>query len=667
MHHRSAPIPFLLALALLPACSRGGNGDDPVPRPTARLSAPLLLSAGMERLAPGADAGWAASVDLGRLGIDPADVDAYYDLTTPAGEPFSFDIVSRSEGNGGVVVVDVAHARDDGNTPVGGPETMAGAGILPSAPGGVNSSPFFAAYGDGFSRVSLRGEVDREQVLVARAVVDGRDATALVRVSIGDPSAINRAAQPGADYPGVEESRDLYSSNSWAFGLPAVAVSGDRTTVVAYEGDRADPARYERFEMRLQLDHGTGAVTGGASEEASPDSGNWRDHEAAALYNVLALVNSGSSKVSLRLSFDRGATFAQEVVLDEPAAEGAWLPRLAQVAMAADYATAVLFWKSGKGGTTDLVLVEGRPSALDGGGSPTAFAFGAPRVLHRVEGDVTPLLMGAAWSPGGDLAVGYGFSTFSVNPDMTWRSVTQNRCAVRPHGSAEITDTLVDEQETVGKDPSVAVLGSGAAMRVFFAYEAADGVRMAVSADAGRTFGAPFATLDPTTFAPTVLAREQDGKVRVDLLFVAQGLEGSELRGVHWDDFDAGASVAGSLTRAVRTLTADAPKDRPVPGAPMGILTGDSGFRVTELAWLGYDAVLDGDDVVVVLDEVTYDAFVCFLGGAFGRNVMFDLGGAPMAAEFTPAEPPPLAAGLTEPVDAPDPDHMHQLRWMRID
>ena len=37
------------------------------------------------------------------------------------------------------------------------------------------------------------------------------------------------------------------------------------------------------------------------------------------------------------------------------------------------------------------------------------------------------------------------------------------------------------------------------------------------------------------------------------------------------------------------------------------------------------------------------------------------------SGEFVPAEPPPLAPGLTEPVAEPDPDHMHQLKLLRLE
>ncbi len=657
------------AVLLLAGCGGGGGGGGPEGGGQARVraGAALMLVAGMAPIPPGEAGAWADGVDLERLGIDPWTVDAYYDLTTPAGEPFQFDAVSRRPGNSGEVTLSLAHAADDGNTPVGGPETVAEVGIVPSASGAVDNAPWLDAHGDGFGRISLRGTVDADQVLAVRAVVGGETTTVLVRVGIGDESPINLAARTETDYPGVTDARDLYSSNSWMFGLPTAAVSGDRTTIVAYEGDRADPSRYARYEMRLQLDNLGGGVTGGASEEASADSGNWRDHEVAGLYNTLALVHSGVEDVTVRLSFDRGATFAQTKTLET--GSNGWVPRLAQVAMAADYTLAVACWKSGRdeGGTTDLNLVLGRPSDFDGGGSPTRYAFDPAITVRRVAGDATPLLTGLAWSGGGDLVVGYGFSTFTSNPDRTWTSLTQNRCAVIPW-EGDLRDTLVEEDEVVGKDPSVAVLGSGDAMRIFFAYEASDGVRLAVSGDAGRTFGPPRDTGDPSSSVPTVLARDQGGEARVDLLYMAQGAEGAEIHLVHWDDFDEGAPATYRLTTAKMVPSASTPRDRAVPGAAFGILPPDYGYRTTQVAWFGYDAVLDGDDVVLVYDEQTYDAMV-FLGGGWfegGRGWDVGLAAAP-GAEFSPAEPPPLAPGLTEPVPAPDPDHMHQLKMLRLD
>ncbi len=662
---------LLLGVAfLLAGCGGGGSGgsgsDAGPPGGGGAKKAALLIAAGTVQVLPAADASWADGIDFGRLGITRGDVDVVYDLTTPAGERFLFDVLSRRAGNAGAVSVSVAHAADGGVAPLGGPETLGAAGIVPSASGAVVRTPWLEAHGDGFSRVGLRGSVDRDQVFAVEAFAGGRTTRALVRVRIGPESVINLAALPGGDYPGVEESATLYSSNSWAFGLPTAAVSGDRTTVVVYEGDRVDPTRYERYEMRLQRDDLTGAVTGGASEETGPDSGNWRDHETAGLYNTLALARSGADAVTLSLSFDRGATFGQ--VEGFSSGDTWYAPRLVQVSMALDYSLAVLFWRAGRTGNTELVLVEGRPSAYDAGGSPSRFAFDPVRVLRRIAGDVTPMLMGATWSAGGDLVLGYATSSFTSNADGTWTSLTQSRCASRLFGEAEFTDTVVEEEEIVGRDPSVAVLGSGPAMRVFFAYEASDGVRLRASPDGGKTFGAAIPVGDASASVPSVLAREQGGAARVDVLYLSQGAEGCELRTLHWDDWGVSAPADYRLTTAETIPSASAPRDRPVPGGAAFAPFPDQGFRVRQVAWFGYDAVLDGDDVVVVYDEVTYDAMTMLGGGwfvgapGFEGGVMF-----PAGADFAPATPPPLAPGLTGPVPAPDPDHMHQLKLLRLD
>ncbi|MHC4451886.1 MAG: hypothetical protein ACYS0E_17400, partial [Planctomycetota bacterium] len=104
------------------------------------------------------------------------------------------------------------------------------------------------------------------------------------------------------------------------------------------------------------------------------------------------------------------------------------------------------------------------------------------------------------------------------------------------------------------------------------------------------------------------------------------------------------------------------------PGARADFAPSGYGLRVTQVAWFGYDAILDDDGIVVVYDEETIDSEI-FFGGP-GIDVVFDgAAGAPEANSptgFTPAEPPPLAPGLTEPVAAPDPEHMHQLKILRL-
>jgi len=612
--------------------SGGGGGAGP-------QDDQLALTAGSEQLEPAAGAS-ANDPELARLGVtDVADV---YELTTPAGEPFAFNVLARGPGNAGDVRVSVAHLRDGGAPVTSGTGSIAAAGVVPEGAGAiVDRSPWLDSSGDGFARLTLRGQVAQEQAYVVETRTPAGRRTVLVRVEIGPLSPINLEQRTGGTAPFVIDDQTLYSSDSWMFGLPVCATSGDRTTVVAYEGDDGDPFRLSRYEMRLQYDRATGAVTGGASTETSPDLGNWRDHEIAALFNVLAVAHCGDQDVSIRLSFDRGATFAQTETL----ATGAPTRRirLVQVAMADDYTLATLFWRAGGDDLSELVLVEGAPSAFDAGGSPTAYAFSAPVVVHRAAADVTPAIMGAAYSEGGDLVIGYGYTAFAAGPNgRVARS--DYRCAVRRFGETTFTDTLVDSDESVLFDPSVAVLGQGAGLEVFYAYETPSGIRLRTSADAGQTFAGAATLAGRTAVLPTVFAVEVGGARRVDVLYLEAAREGTELHLARWADFDP----------------ATAPGRYRLTQASQG--NGPNGWLTTQVGWLGYDACLDGDDVVVVLDEHTSE-FVAV-------PVMGVATGAPMAASaggFTAATPPPLAPGLTTPLPAPDPTDDHQLRLLRLD
>ena len=643
----------LFVCIALTACG-GSDATPPVPTP---LGVAPLLAAGAVPLEPTLDDAFVAAVDMGRLGA--AGVVAAYDVTTPAGEPFAFDVLARRAGNAGRVRVSVANAE------AGGAETLAQAGFVISAAGRQSRGPWLDAVGDGFARLTLRGQIEEEQILALEANDGGGAGLALIRLRIGPASAINVAALSEGDHPDIASDEVIYSSDAWAFGLPTAAVSGDRTSIVVYEGDRADPQNYARYEMRLQHDAVTGLVTGGGEDAAGPDSGNWRDHEIAALYNVLVRAQAGGEDVEVALSFDRGATF--DTIERFSSGSTFWRPRLVQVAMALDYTLAVLFWRTNDGGASELILVEGQPSAFDGDGSPTAFAFADETVVHRAAGDVTPMLMAAAYSEGGDLVVGYGYTSFDSRPDGTWRSVTQSRCAVRLWGEAW-SDLLVEEEVMVGKDPSVALLGQGDTLRIFYAYEARDGVRLSVSDDAGQSFSPPVAVGDASAHMPQVFARERDGGVVVDVLYLAQAPEGMELHAAHWPAWGQGGGATYRLTRARMESSGDLPPDRPVPGGGFGALPPDYGFRVTQVAWFGYDACLDGDAIVAVVDEETFDgAIICLEAPGFGPEAGGVLD-APTAPEpFVPAEPPPLAPGMTETMPLPDPDHMHQLRLIRIE
>jgi hypothetical protein len=643
------------AVLLIALAWAGCSGGSPAPQGPDEAAA-LVVAAGMTAVDPAPVDTVSAGADLDRLGLP--EVDQVYEVTTPADEPFAFELISRGAANAGTVCISVAHAADDGAVPTGGVETLANVGVDLSASSTVRRDVWIEATGDGFARITVSGSVVREQVIAVETRTDAGRTTALIAIRIGPPSDINLPETPHGNYPGVIDEQTIYSSDSWRFGLPTIAVSGDRTSIVVYEGDQADVFAHQRYEMRLQHDGATGDVTGGASEEVSPDTGHWRDHEAAALYNVLALVHSGVEEVTLKLSFDRGATFSQVGTFGAGGRE--WV-RLAQVAMAADYTLAVVYWTTGSTGASELVLVEGRPSAFDGTGSPSAFAFDPPYVVFRGVGDVTPAISGIAWSEGGDLVIGYGFTSFEVTDARETKTTSEFRCAVRLFDEG-FTDHLVERDVVVTRDPSVSLVGEGQDLRIFYAYEGADGVRLRTSSDAGATWSAPQTVGAGWSYLPTVLARDQDGKLRVDFLYLTFRMYGTELHLRHWDDFDTGIHGDFRLTEAKHTPTSTTQQVAP------DIVPPPDPFQVTEVSWFGYDATLDGDDVVVVYDEQTTDVFQIMLGIApVGAPAGGEATFPGSAGDFVPADPPPLAPGLTEPVPPPDPDHMHQLRIARLD
>lgn len=636
---------FAVTLALV-ACSNGGQRTAPVEQ------ARLLVTAATTVLSPETSTPRPA-VDLSPLGS--WNVAGHYRVTTPAGEPFAFDLVSWSRSASGGVQVSVAHAKDGDQPPTTGTTSLAAAGFVPTGTGLIQGSEWLGANGSGFARLTMTGKIDRDQVL---AVTSDLQTITLVEVAIGPRSAINQAATVLTAHPGIVSEATIYSSDAWAFGLPAIAVSGDRTSIVAYEGNRVEGMSHDRYEMRLQHDKATGQVTGGGTAEHELDSGHWRDHEIAALYNVLAVARSEYSGARVRFSFDRGATFAQEVELDAMLGQS----RLVQVAMAADYTLAVAHWVSlDDGSRLELRLAEARPVAFDLQGSPTWFQFGAAQVVATAPVDSVPLTTGIAWSDGGDLVIGHGVSV--LEPGPMWTSTTHFRCAVRLYGG-ELRDRPVDQEVLIGRDPSVAVLGQGPALRIFYAYETTTGVRLATSDDAGATFTLGAAFGGPGDHQPAVFARELAGNTRVDVLYLAQGTDGTELHHTRWLDWSS------PLREDYRLSTATMVHTPPQAGRNTSRgFTGpyDYGWRTTQISWLGYDAVQDGDELVVVFDEVTFDgAFICL-----GTMTAMPSGGlsSPMTTSnpFIRANPPPLAPGMTLPVPAIDTAHAHQLRLVRID
>lgn len=639
----STLLPRLLLLAatlLAAACSNGGKSEQVENLPPARL----LVSATTNVLDPSTQP--RPAVDA--AAIDGAQIDGYYQLTTPADTPFAFDLVSWSPGSSGAVWVGVRHLRNGAAQP-SGEASWIEAGVQFQGHGLYRGNNWLTASGDGFARMTVSGRITADQLF---AVVAEEGQVTLVAITIGPESAIRRPEGGAVQLPAGATRQTIYSSAAWSFGLPAIAVSGDRTSIVCYEGDQLhgnDPS--QRYELRMQHAASTGAVTGGGTREWSSDSGYWRDHEAFALYNVLGVVRGEAGGVRVRLSFDRGATFTQDVVV--AGANGN--SRLVQAAMAADYSLAIGAWQMAPNGSgLQFVLVEGRPIAFDTFGSPTAFGFDPPQVVFTAPVDSSPLTTGIAWSAGNDLVVGYAASWFTPGP--IWSSTTEFRCATRRNGGP-LVDTQVDvESRLLGNDPSVAVTGQGAFLRVFYAYECADGVLLATSVDGGASFTLGDPIGHPGDASPQVLVREIGGQTRVDVLYLAQREQGLELHRSQWLDWPSSVREDSTLTQAhTEVVNYTAPM-------PSGIWF-PYGLRTTQMNWFGYDAVLDGNTIVVVYDEVTIEnAYVC-LGAPTGPFGSSSTTGIPSGGFISP---PPLAPGLTEPMRPPQASDAHQLVLLRL-
>ncbi len=631
---------FLAVLSILAACSGSGDATTPPAGPTARLA----VTAGTDVVEPATGA--APVIDL--TGTTFERVESHYRLTTPADTPLQFEFVSWTADAAGMATIGVKHVRDGGAEVTADPLSLARVGLIPAGQGLQSNGEWTYAQGSGFVRLTFQGRITQNQVLAVHTEGSG---VTVVELAIGAASAINRPLAGEPEASGVILRDTLYSSDSWQFGIPTIAVSGDRTSIVCYEGDRSDPTAEPRYEQRLQHQAVGGVVTGGAALLPPTGYSYWRDHEVVALYNVLGVVRSEAEGVRVRLSFDRGATFAQEVAL----LPGFTQTRLVQAAMAADYSIAVAAWRSRPEGGSDFVLVEGRAVAFDAFGSPTWFQFSPAEVLYATNADVTPLTTGIAWSMGGDLAIGYACSRMD-NSGVGWMSTTEFRCSTRRYGESFV-HTLVDEERILGMDPTVAVLGQGSSLRVFYAYEVRDGLRLAVSADAGQTFVRGPAFGQPGDYQPSVFAREIGGNTRVDVLYLAQRASGTELHRSHWTAWPASPRIDEALTRA--TLEA-VPYTGPLWG---GAPPFANSWRCKQVAFLGYDAVQDGSQLVVVYDEVTFEsAYLCAM--MLMPNASTTAGSLPPTWNI--ANPPPLAPGLTLPMPTPDPAHPHQLMLLRI-
>ncbi|MCB9896003.1 MAG: hypothetical protein H6839_16335 [Planctomycetes bacterium] len=490
--------------------------------------------------------------------------------------------------------------------------------------------------------------------------MDGATLNVGLRISIGNFSDINLPTITAPSQRPGQTSTTIYSSESWHFGLPAIAVSGDRYSVVTYDGNQ--PADYgQRMRRWLQMDATSGAITGGEAASVSKDTGNWRDQEIAALGNVLGVVYTGNNQVRADVSLDRGSSFAIQKVLQTGLKTGL---RLVQMAISSDYQIACIYWGNDPMQITSrLMLVEATPTGFDANNTPLDYTWGTPEVLYDANGDATPVLMHAEFSAGGDLVVGYGYTRRRT---AFWEA--RYRCAVRLWGQTTFTTTVVDaatRTTPTSSDPHVSLLGTGSSMEIFFAWDRADGAHLAYSNDAGQTFTTVHSVIARGAFMPTVHARVVAGKKRVDMLYLMPTRWGLELHDALWDDFTA---TATPTTYAITTATF-------TPGAPAPTTTVPAGYWLRMVGWFGYDAVIKGDQVVIAVHELTMDCYEYYqrsgqflcpprAGGGGGGG---GSGGGGGGGGYKPPPPPPvLLPGLTSTVPSPDPNHRSQLKIIVI-
>jgi hypothetical protein len=428
--------------------------------------------------------------------------------------------------------------------------------------------------------------------------------------------------------------------------------------VATYDGDALQRSYATRKRQWLQYDAVASTVVGGNADCPSYDSGFWRDQEIAAEGNVLAVVYTGNGEVRADVSLDRGATFPIQQALN---AGTCWGQRLVQAAIASDYTLGCLFWRtvgSSSNPRSELVLIEATPTGFDINNTPIGYAFGAPKIVHDANDDVTPLLMHLAYSSGGDIVVGYGYTIVTPGPNWTVTSSSRFRCATKLFGQTNFTDQELDREDfTMPCDPHVSVLGSGASMEIFYAYEKTDGIRLLYSANAGITFTQIALVSEPGANMPNVLARMQGTQKRVDLLYCAQASMGMEIHDAHWDDFGVSAPTLYRVTQCT-VVAASAPV---YPGMP-------NGFDITSVDWFGYDAVVKGDDVAIVIHERTYNCYEYYgmWGGPMGGGVAA-AGGGSGGGSYASTPAPVLLPGMTGSVPTPNAAHRNQLKIVTLD
>jgi hypothetical protein len=95
-----------------------------------------------------------------------------------------------------------------------------------------------------------------------------------------------------------------------------------------------------------------------------------------------------------------------------------------------------------------------------------------------------------------------------------------------------------------------------------------------------------------------------------------------------------------------------------------------NGFDITSVDWFGYDAVVKGDDVAVVLHERTcnsYEYYWMWSPGMPMAGAGAGGGGSGGSGSYTAPPPPVLLPGMTGTVPTPNPAHRNQLKLITLD
>src|SRR5690606_29270124 len=154
----------LLSLVAVTGCVDGVGPTTGIPQIGTFATSDVTLSAGMENLQPEPADTLSGSVDATRF--DVAQFQRVYELETPAGADFSFNIMARGWGNFGLTQLSLGHVADNNLAPAHGMESLVGTGMTIEAPGLSNQGNTVDINGDGFARATVRGNISTEQVLL---------------------------------------------------------------------------------------------------------------------------------------------------------------------------------------------------------------------------------------------------------------------------------------------------------------------------------------------------------------------------------------------------------------------------------------------------------------------------------------------------------------------